>query len=323
MFEVSVRGIAIAGITGYSGQELQILLRQHSQFKIKKLIGREDSLQGLNKEVDLAFLCTPHEVSAEMVPRLLEQGISVVDLSGAFRLKKHSYLEWYGFDHPQNELLAKSEYGLLPWTSLQPLEKNQPRLIANPGCFATAAALALIPLLKSGLVDEKQISIDAKSGTTGAGRKAETKLLFSEIFGDFYPYKVGKHQHWPEIVEAVENFTKIQISPQFVTELLPIARGISCAVFARWKKAKSKAALVEFFRETYKSSPEISVSDDLSQCSLRHVTHSNRVQIVVQEAYGEPVIFSILDNLQKGAAGQALQNANVLAGLDVNEGFLL
>lgn len=314
--------VAIAGSTGYSGQELQILLRRHPGLRVEKLLGRDEDFSDLKAKIDLVFLCTPNETSLEWAPKLLALGISVIDVSGAFRLKQHSYPEWYGFEHSAPEWLRKSEYSLVPFSDLRPLAAGEARLVANPGCFATSVLMALVPALKSGLIDPKHIVIDAKSGTTGAGRKAETRLLFSEIYGDFAPYKVGRHQHWPEIVEVCAELAGQSIHPVFVTELLPVARGISSALFLRWKKVSSLAALVAYLTEAYKDSPEIRVSTDLAHTSLKEVTFTNRVNLVVSEAFGQPVIFSVIDNLQRGAAGQALQNANKLLGFPLNEGLV-
>jgi N-acetyl-gamma-glutamyl-phosphate reductase len=324
---VSVVRVAVAGSTGYSGQELVSLLARHSQFQLKAKIGREDVAESLKGQIDLAFLCTPNEVSAEMAPRLLKAGIHVVDVSGAFRLKKHAYPEWYGFEHPCPELLKVSEYGLYPWKKVRAIQTGEaPRLIANPGCYPTATLGALIPILKSGLVDPATLVVDAKSGTTGAGRKAETKLLFSELYGEFSPYKVGRHQHWPEIVEYAELFSGVRPNPLFITELLPIPRGISVAVFGQWKTGSDSQSrlsqLVEAFRQAYQDQPDIRVGTEAELSSLKAVVGTNRMHLQITEAFGRPVVFSVIDNLARGAAGQALVNANALAGLSVQEGLL-
>ncbi len=310
--------VAVAGATGYSGQELLKLIKRHSGFEITKLFGREDSLESLKKEADLAFLCTPAEVSLEMAPRLLELGMHVVDVSGAFRLKKFSYSEWYGLAHGQSRLLQSANYGLYPWNKLK--ASAEPQLIANPGCFATAVLMGLIPLFRSGLVKTDPLFIDAKSGTTGAGRKAETRLLFSEIEGEFAPYRVGRHQHWPEIVEAVENFAKISVKPCFVTELLPTARGISVAIFAEWVNGSNLPKLLAAFQEAYAAETDVSVGVEPSLLSMKSVVNTNRVHIHVSDSYGKALLFVNIDNLLRGAAGQAMLNANQLMGYDLREG---
>jgi N-acetyl-gamma-glutamyl-phosphate reductase len=326
---VKLSRVAVAGATGYSGQELVQLLSKHPHFKLAHRIGREDALASLKGQIDLAFLCTPNETSLEMARELLALGIHVVDVSGAFRLKKHDYPQWYGFEHTAPELLARSEYALYPWRKTEPVREGQPaRLIANPGCYPTATLLALIPLVRSGLVRPESLYVDAKSGTTGAGRKGEVKLLFSEIYGEFAPYKVGRHQHWPEIVEAVESFAGVAINPVFVTELLPVERGISVAVFGEWKDDDVRrdpdrlAKLQAAFATAYEGQPDISTGAGAELASLKAVTRTNRAHIQIQEAFGRPVIFSVIDNLLRGAAGQALMNANQLAGLPAQTGLL-
>ena len=325
---MSLSRVAIAGATGYSGQELVRLLEKHPHFQIVARIGREDSPETLKGRVDIAFLCTPNEVSLEIAPRLLAQGIHVVDLSGAFRLKKHSYQDWYGFHHSAAPELARSEYALFPWKQIDSVKLGAAaRLVANPGCYTTTVLMALIPLLKSGLVEADPLFIDAKSGTTGAGRKAETSLLFSEVYGEFKPYKVGRHQHWPELVEAVGEFARIDVNPVFVTELLPVSRGISAAIFSTWKSSAATdplrlMKLESFLVEAYRGHSDISVGSDPQLASLKSVVGTNRVHIQVQEAFGKPLIFVVSDNLIRGAAGQALMNANLLAGYPVQEGLL-
>lgn len=329
---VTLSRVAIAGSTGYSGQELTRLLNHHKGFQLTAKIGREDvarlgrpeGAEDLRGKVDLAFLCTPNEISLEMAPKLLAAGIHVVDVSGAFRLQKHGYPEWYGFEHTAPEWLRRAEYALYPWKKIPAAQAGAaPRLIANPGCFPTATLMAVLPLLKSGLVDPGTLVVDAKSGTTGAGRKGDVRLLFSEIEGEFAPYKVGKHQHWPEIVEAVEAFAQKTIAPLFVTELLPTSRGISAAVFGAWtqRPASGVQALVEAFQSFYKDEPDVSVGTDPSFASMKAVANTNRVHFQVAEAYGRPVVFSVIDNLVRGAAGQALMNGNLLAGFPVREGL--
>jgi N-acetyl-gamma-glutamyl-phosphate reductase len=235
-------------------------------------------------------------------------------------LKKYSYPEWYGFAHNAEEWLKKSEYALFPWKKPGVLKSGEVRLIANPGCFPTSVLMALLPTLKSELVNTEIISIDSKSGTTGAGRKADIGLLFSEIFGEFSPYKVGKHQHWPEIVEATQIFAGLKINPIFLTELLPIERGISSALFFRWHERTAKdpdrlKKLQAYIAEAYQSCPDVKVGNSNELLSLKSVVGTNHCHLYVQEAYGQPLVVSVIDNLVRGAAGQALINANLLAGI--------
>jgi N-acetyl-gamma-glutamyl-phosphate reductase len=327
---VPITRIAIAGSTGYSGKELIKLLKRHGTFKVTRLIGREDSLDGINHDCDLAFLCTPNETSLELAPKLLAKGLHVVDVSGAFRLKQHDYKEWYGFEHSAKQWLQKSEYALNPWLKPTAAKGGETRLIANPGCYPTATLLAVLPLLKHGLIDSHSIVIDAKSGTSGAGKKSEPHLMFTELFGEYLPYKIGRHQHWPEIVEATQLFTGVKINPCFTTSLLPVERGISAAIYASWSpslltlsKDQRLLRMKNAFEESYKDCPDIRFGNEPELLSLKMVCHSNVAHLHFTEAFGRPVVFSSIDNLVRGAAGQALLNANLLAGLEAQEGLSL
>jgi N-acetyl-gamma-glutamyl-phosphate reductase len=280
------------------------------------------------KGLDLVFLCTPNEISLEWAPKILAQGVSVIDLSGSFRLKKHDYLKWYGFDHTENELLKKSEYALYPWQKLASLkDKAGPRLIANPGCYATAVEMTLLPLLKAQVIHAQHIFVDAKSGTTGAGRKASAALLFSEVAGEFKPYKVGQHQHWPEIVETLEKFAGVVCEPVFVTELLPIERGISAAFFMEWDPAwpqekRTAHELEKIFVEAYLSDASVKIGQGDEFAAIKSVARTNKISIKVNVAFDKPIAFCVIDNLQRGAAGQALMNAYQLFDKKIPE-FLL
>jgi N-acetyl-gamma-glutamyl-phosphate reductase len=324
----------MVGGSGYSGQELVELLRWSKQdFELREKLTRDDlaSDEALSKKIsglDIVFLCTPNEVSLELAPKILAAGVSVIDLSGAFRLRKHSYPEWYGFEHSCAEWLERAEYALYPWVKPESLAKKPgPRLISNPGCYATAVEMTLIPLLKSKAVDPARIFIDAKSGTSGAGRKASVGLLFTEVAGEFKPYKVGSHQHWPEIVESVENFAGAKTAPVFITELLPLERGISAAFFLEWNDAlpaekRTAEHLASVLSQAYALDPSIEVGTGENFATLKGVQKNNRLSIRTTVAFGRPVVFATLDNLQRGAAGQALMNAYCLAGLEQPE-FLL
>ncbi|RYZ85745.1 MAG: N-acetyl-gamma-glutamyl-phosphate reductase, partial [Proteobacteria bacterium] len=177
---------------------------------------------------DVVFLATPAEVSLRLAPQIRNAGKTVIDLSGAFRLKAHDYKTWYGFDHEAPTELASAHYGLVPFAT----KAGAGSVIANPGCYASAISLALIPLLRDGIIRQDGIVIDAKSGTTGAGKKAAENLLFSEVAGECLPYKVGKHQHLPEVTEAVRAFAKVNLDAHFVTSLLSVRRGIIAGVYA-------------------------------------------------------------------------------------------
>lgn len=336
---------AIVGARGYTGLELAKLLLVHpsvqlthcyatKEFSLAEELNDPNALavqchaqEGvLDSQVRVVFLATPTEVSLELAPKLLKQNKIVIDLSGAFRLKKHDYQTWYKLEHSEAALLQSAHYGLIPW-SLPPANTS---LISNPGCYATAIAMALIPVLKNKLIDPNQIIIDAKSGTSGAGRKAAENLLFNEVDGDCLPYKVGCHQHTPEILESVEKFAGVQIDPHFSTQLLPTRRGIIAGLYLKSTGA-SKADLLSSYRSAYAEYPLVQVEDlGLSNrlASLRRVVGTPKTHISVEQIGDKIYIYSVIDNLLKGAASQAVENFNqmidvpIMTGLEQSRGVL-
>jgi N-acetyl-gamma-glutamyl-phosphate reductase len=261
---------------------------------------------------DVVFLATPAEVSLRLAPKIVEAGKKVVDLSGAFRLKKSDIHKWYGFTNTEPALLNEAEYGLAPFCGPS---KSQSRLIANPGCYASAVSLALIPLLKHNLIDASHIAIDAKSGTTGAGRKASESLLFSEVDGDCLPYRVGHHQHFPEIQETVAKFSGAQINPHFVTNLLPCKRGIIATIMATSKTA-DVSAIEKAFNTEYAQYPLVRHGQNVAQLAkLSGVVNTPFTHISYTLTENKLYVFSVLDNLLKGAASQAVENFNRLLDL--------
>jgi N-acetyl-gamma-glutamyl-phosphate reductase len=322
--------VSIVGARGYSGIELAQLLLKHpsvklthcyatQEFKLSDhLFDREaaqvvclaDS-QLMNNLTDVVFLATPAEVSMKLAPRILDAGKKVIDLSGAFRLKKNDMNKWYGFMQTAPEYAAEAEYGLVPFCG--PL-KNSTRLIANPGCYATAISLALIPLLRHNLIETENISIDAKSGSTGAGKKAAENLLFSEVEGDCLPYRVGRHQHLPEIQEAVERASGQSIDPHFVTHLLPAKRGIEVAIFA--KTSAGIQDVENAFAAEYKTYPLVRHGREVSKYArLANVVNTPYTHISYELVGNKLYVFSVIDNLLKGAAGQAVENLNRMLDL--------
>jgi len=332
----SAKTCAVVGARGYSGLELVRLLSNHPLAKITACYATrafdlaaelaDDSLSGipcltddqiLKTDAEVVFLATPAEVSLELAPQLAALGKKVIDLSGAFRLKKHAINEWYPFSNPHTAELANAVYGLFPFTQASAY-KAKSGIVANPGCYATAAALALIPVVKSGLTDNKNFVIDAKSGVTGAGRKASESILFAEVDSDCAPYKVGKHQHYPEIVESVEAVTGTQLDFHFTTHLLPIRRGLSVSLYARLTPAalaagNAEKVLASTFEQLYKNDPLIqfgSIAEKPQLLSLRKVTGTARANIAYAVNGDKVFVFAAIDNLLKGAAGQAVENFN-------------
>lgn len=326
---------SIVGARGYSGLELAKLLLRHPHVELThcfatRAFSLSDEIfvesaknvrcltddQILNHLTDVVFLATPAEVSLKLAPQILAAGKRVIDLSGALRLKTSNTKAWYGFESAHPEILNQAQYGLVPFAG--PLTS---KLIANPGCYATAIAMAIIPLLKNELIDTENLVIDAKSGTTGAGRKADENIIFSEVDEGCQPYRVGKHQHFPEIQESVLKFTGATIDPHFVTHLLPIRRGITAAIFAKAKCKRIEDIAAAYERE-YANYPLVRHGTDIARLG--------KIQPVVGTAFthisyalndDKLYVFSVIDNLLKGAASQAVENLNRM--LDLPPAFTL
>ena len=346
--------VAVVGARGYSGLELCRLLLKHpfaelagvfatdNKFKLQDYLMEDTALQvptwsmadfeGRMVGLHTVFLATPAEVSAELAPKALKAGVNVIDVSGAFRLKSDTtsgvsalYSQWYKMEHPCPELVNHAQFGLQPF--VKPTSGKGAKLIANPGCFATAALIALVPLLKAGLIDTESIVVDAKSGTTGAGKKAEEALLFSEIDGDFKAYKVGAHQHTPEVVGAALALTGAKIDPFFTTHLLNVRRGILASIYARVLDTKDAQAKVgAALKEAYAGYPlvkisEISASGADPLLSLKKVVGTSRVHLAYKVNGNKLFLFAALDNLLKGAASQAVENFNQLLDAPVATGL--
>jgi N-acetyl-gamma-glutamyl-phosphate reductase len=351
--------VAVIGARGYSGLELVRLLLNHPSAELIACYGHEKSFQlsdvlssspnpskPLPQVLPLdqlpmttarvVFLATPAEASIELACGLLGRGIDVIDLSGAFRLQKgtpveqaQTYLKWYGFSHPQPDLLSQASYGLVPFSEPS---RSKPALISNPGCYATSVLMALIPLLRKGLILEDSIVIDAKSGSTGAGKKAAENLLHSEVDEGCLPYKVGKHQHSPEIGQFLNTYAGVQIDPIFTTHLLPTRRGIISSIYARVAPGVDALQIHAAYSEAFEQYPlahwgEID-GDGTSgpvakpwMLSLKRVSGSPRTQISYQVLDGQLYLFSLIDNLLKGAASQAIENFNRMQDLPVAMGL--
>jgi N-acetyl-gamma-glutamyl-phosphate reductase len=258
------------------------------------------------------FLATPAEVSAELAPKLLAKGARVVDLSGAFRLDDAAaYPAWYGFAHPAPHLLAEARYGL-PELAREKL--HGARLVTNPGCYATAIALALAPLVKAGLGLRGGIAVTGLSGVSGAGRKASEDYSFVEVSDDLRAYRLGKHQHVPEIEQTVARYAGACGPISFTPVLAPIRRGILATATVRVEGA-APAELPDALRQAYDKEPFVRVLAP-DKVSVKDVVHTNRchVGLAVDARAGVVVAVSAIDNLVKGAAGQAVQAMNAALG---------
>ncbi len=335
--------IAVIGATGFAGEELVKLLVRHPKALITYVSGRDERdlkiqeifpyLQGhidlpykafhlgeALQKADFFFLSLPHTVSMEMVPSLLKAGKKVVDVSADYRLKDtKEYETFYHKPHLDALHLKEAVYGL-PEINRSKIKKA--RLIANPGCYPTSAILALLPGLKKNIYDTVSVVIDAKSGVTGAGRGANKLLNYSEVNESFKAYKVFEHQHVPEINQTLREACKKDIRVIFVPHLLPINRGILTTIYLRLKKKLSERELISLYKNHYKDEPFVKVYDK-GLPEIKHVAYTNfcDIGIKVDESRGVAVIVSVIDNLQKGAAGQAIQNMNIMAGFEETLGL--
>jgi N-acetyl-gamma-glutamyl-phosphate reductase len=316
--------VGVFGATGYTGRELVRLLRGHPRARVAFTTGSGSGHlaheSGLDEKADAYLLALPHGIAASYAVRLSQAhpDAVVVDLSGDLRLPTaESYRRWYGQEHPAPGVLGQAVYGL---SEVFRDRLRGSRLVANPGCYATSVLLPLVPLLKQGLVDDTDIVADAKSGATGAGRTLREDLLFTELAEDFSAYSPGRsHRHVGEIEAAVADVTGRRIEITFCPHLLPVKRGILTALYVRPKA--ELAELKRALRAAYDGSAFVHVTDGVPP-RLSAVVGTNDCRITVHAAApGRAVVFSALDNLVKGAAGQAIQNLNLALGWPEAEGL--
>ncbi|HEY2012145.1 MAG TPA: N-acetyl-gamma-glutamyl-phosphate reductase [Bryobacteraceae bacterium] len=328
----------MVGYRGYSGAELERLLHHHSHVEPVLLDHRDDTVihairgakapQHLpctpeavhSEKLALVFLATPPEVSMALAPAMLEAGARVVDLSGAFRLRTpENYTRWYKEPHTQPALLAEAVYGL-PEFCRERIPAA--RLVANPGCYPTAANLAIRPLLEAGVVDRSAgIVCDAKSGVSGAGRKPSLKTSFCEVTENFTAYSILKHRHVPEVLD-VSGLDEREFS--FTAQLLPLDRGILETIYFRSTGVSSAEQLLDAYEKRYAAEPFVRLYNPGHVPDLRGVARTNFCDIGVNfdPGSGRAVVVSAIDNLVKGAAGQAIQNMNLMLGFSETEGLL-
>jgi N-acetyl-gamma-glutamyl-phosphate reductase len=324
--------VGIVGFSGYSGAELVSILSRHPHVEPVLLEHREieDRSRPVNYRgprripystgLPLVFLATPPEVSIDLAPGLLESGSKVIDLSGAFRLgTAENYRRWYKADHPRPDLLAEAVYGLPEFYRDSIPGK---RLISNPGCYPTAANLALRPLLEAGVIDrEAGIVCDAKSGVSGAGRKPSLKTSFVEVTENFSAYSVLEHRHVPEILRT-SGLEEREIS--FTAQLLPIERGILETIYFRAKGALNDHKLIEIYLARTLNDHFVRIYPAGQFPDLRAVQRTNfcDIGVHVDEPTGRVVVIAAIDNLVKGAAGMAVQNMNLALGFPETTGLL-
>lgn len=331
---------SIIGATGYTGAELIHWLLRHPKAEIRhgtsesspgvpigvihpslavkknlNLITEKCDAAKIAKDSDVVFLCLPHGKSAEVAKQFLERGVKVVDLSADFRLKSAGlYQQWYGAKHPASSLLSQAVYGL---PELHREKIKTAKLIANPGCYATATILSAFPLAQKKLVVPGSFIADAKSGVSGAGKKLESRYLFCEVEQNFLAYGVEGHRHIPEIEQ------ELQYQVTFIPHLLPIHRGILVTLYATLKNKMKPEALWELFSEFYQKEKFITLLPLGQFPEIRAVQNSNHaaIGVHVEERNSRAIVVTAIDNLGKGASSQAVQNMNLLFGLDESLGL--
>lgn len=334
--------VSIIGTTGYGGVELLRILHQHPTFKIQSIHSTKDEIpiweeyphlyrlfdkklepidaEQIANQSDIVFLATPSGISGQLASEFMNKNIKVIDLSGDLRLPAKDYVTWYKQEPVHESLISQAAYGLPEWN--REMIKNS-NLIANPGCFPTASLLSLAPVVKSDLIDPASIIIDAKSGVSGAGKSLSRNTSLSEANENFRVYKVNEHQHTPEIEQQLLQWNSDVQPVTFTTHLLPITRGIMTTTYVRLKEEQSTSQLLELYREIYHQQPFIRIRPENTFPSIKEVAGSNYCDIGLHadSRTGRLTIISVIDNLMKGAAGQAVQNANIMSGLEETTGL--
>ncbi|MDR2091108.1 MAG: N-acetyl-gamma-glutamyl-phosphate reductase [Clostridiales bacterium] len=334
--------VSIIGANGYTGLELLNILAAHKEAAVKHAVSVGNAgtlitdmypallayrgarfepldIDLIAKDSELVFSCLPHAASAEVCKKLYERGVKIIDLSADFRYDDLAvYEKTYNVTHPCPELLERSVYGL-PELYCEKIKAAS--IVGNPGCYTTCSILPLYPLVKENAVDADDIIIDAKSGTSGAGKKAEVSGLFAEVNENFKAYAVATHRHTSEIEQEISKAAKKAAAISFTPHLLPITRGILSTIHLKLKNKLVKEDIFELYDKYYKNEPFVII--DKTPPSINSVKYGNYIRIgfVVDERLNRLIVISCLDNLIKGASGQAVQNMNIMFGIDETEGL--
>lgn len=328
--------VAVVNGSGYGGVELLRLLSRHPRFRVAEVTARSQAGKPVRevfpqlgvlgdlrfaervREADLVFVALPDDAAAEVVPELLREGRRVVDLSAAFRLRDPAaYPEWYGYTHPAPDLLATAVYGL-PERYRAALPEA--RLVACPGCYPTASLLAVLPALSAGLI-EPTIIVDAKSGVSGAGRTLKLTSHYSEVNEDVSAYGVWRHRHTPEIAQELAAAANVAPRLTFTPHLIPMTRGILATAYASLRPGVRVADVREAYHAAYADEPFVRLSDQPPHTKWATGANTCFVATFPDERSGQLIAMSAIDNLVKGAAGQGIQCANVMAGLEESTGL--
>jgi len=329
--------VGVVGATGYTGCELVKILSRHPKVELASLSALVKEPQRFNqlfpqypdvsllcenldiekvaKECTLVFLALPHTVSLEIAFQFLKLGKKVIDLSADYRLSQEVYEKWYKVKHSHPDLLEQAVYGL---PELYKREIREARLIANPGCYPTSALLALAPLMDKELIQE--IIVDSKTGVSGAGRKADINLHFSEVSVNVKPYKVNAHQHIPEIEQELSKLAGREVEIIFVPHLIPVDRGILSTIYLSLNKEISEREVFALFKDFYNQSPFVKLFRN-SLPQTKDVIFTNYCALGIRIVAKKAIVISAIDNLVKGAAGQAVQNMNIMFGFEEIEGL--
>ena len=336
--------VGIIGATGYVGMELVRLLGNHPGVRLTSLVSQsfvgkkmsevypalrnivDIECEDLNVEIqadkaDIFITALPHGVSKQVIPALISKGKKVIDHSGDFRYKDVKvYEQWYGITHEMPELLEKAVYGL---PELYRDKIRSSVLVGNPGCYPTSAILGAAPVLASGLASTENIIVDSGSGVTGAGRKSELPYQFSETDGNYKAYSIGKHRHTSEIEQELGIIAGRELMISFTPHLLPVKRGILSTIYVNLTKSISAGDLLDIYKNYYEDEFFVRIMDEGVLPEIKNVAGSNFVDIglVVDKRLNRAIIISSLDNLGKGAAGQAVQVLNIMAGFDEKTGL--
>ncbi|OGW84415.1 MAG: N-acetyl-gamma-glutamyl-phosphate reductase [Omnitrophica bacterium RIFCSPLOWO2_01_FULL_45_10] len=334
--------VGIIGATGYTGEEIIKILSTHSRIKITHLsavLDKEEPISNIfpslkgrvdvicekpdaekaKDEVDIIFLALPHRVSMEFAPTFLRAKKKVVDLSADYRLSPDAYKVWYGIEHKDKGNIQEAVYGL---SEIYRDEIKNASLIANPGCYPTSVVLALAPLIREMAVERECIIADSKSGVTGAGRRPDLALSFGEVNENMKAYKINEHQHKPEINKILSSLAGEETDVIFTPHLVPMNRGILSTIYVRLKKKLELKAALNLYKNFYSGRPFVRIYDEGKFPQIRNVVGTNFCDIGIKITGGACVLVSCIDNLLKGAAGQAVQNMNIMCGFDETEGLI-
>ncbi|MFB1049767.1 N-acetyl-gamma-glutamyl-phosphate reductase [Paraliobacillus sp. JSM ZJ581] len=336
--------VAIIGGSGYGAAELTRLLNMHPHAELTTIISHSKdgtdfsmvyphmseivtltmeqlNIKKLTETIDLVFFATPSNVSTELIPIFLDHELTCIDLSGDFRLKSATtYQQWYQAESADQSYLEQAVYGLSEIFSDQ---IQSAKLLANPGCYPTAALLGLIPVVQQGWINTNSIIIDGKTGVSGAGRGLSLNVHFSEMNENTKAYKLGVHKHVPEMEQTLQSFVKEEIQLTFTPHVVPMTRGIMVTCYASLKEKVDQQTVQSFYQTFYDKHPFVRLRSDISLPATKEVYGSNYCDIAVHvdERTNRLTVIAVIDNLVKGAAGQAIQNMNLMCGWDETTGL--